>query len=300
MTWDIKGRTALITGGNSGIGLATATELARRGAEVVLTSRDPIRGRSAADAIEAETGRAVTPMVLDLASLAAVRSFTDDLTDRVGRIDLLVNNAGCYVTPRRETIDGFEWTMAVNHLGPFLLACRLMADPSTRPERIVNVASDMHRSARRDLTFMSLEPKGRYWGTGAYARSKLANILFTREFATRFRDTGTVAFSIHPGNVATRIAQDGDSRLAALVWKTGSFRMRTPAEGAATVVYAATAPDIEAHSGGYFADEQLTVPSDAARNDDAAARLWAASADATGCDPTDLKDAPPTDSLPNR
>lgn len=300
MTWTIGGRTALITGANSGIGLATATELARRGANVIITSRDTTRGRSAAEAIEAETGRAVAPMVLDLASLAAVRAFTDDLTARVGRVDLLVNNAGCYVTPRRETVDGFEWTMAVNHLGPFLLTCRLVADPSTRPERIVNVASDMHRSARRDITFTSLEPHGRYTGTGAYARSKLANILFTREFATRFSDTGTVAFSIHPGNVATRIAQDGDSRLAALIWKAGSSRMRTPAEGAATVVYTATAPDIEEHSGGYFADEQLTVPSDAACDDDAAARLWAASAEATGCSPTDRNDAQRTDSLLDR
>ncbi len=283
MTWSIEGRTALITGANSGIGLATATELAHRGANVVITSRDTTRGRSAADAIEAETGIEVTPMVLDLASLAAVRSFTDDLTARVGRVDLLVNNAGCYVTPRRETVDGFEWTMAVNHLGPFLLTCRLVAHPSTRPDRIVNVASDMHRSARRDLAFTSLEPDGRYTGTGAYARSKLANILFTREFATRFSGTGPVAFSIHPGNVATRIAQDGDSRLAAFIWRAGSSRMRTPAEGAATVVYAATAPDIENHSGGYFADEQLTMPSDAALDDDAAARLWAASIDATGC-----------------
>ena len=224
MTWNVEGRTALITGGNSGIGLATATELARRGANVVITARDPVRGQTAADVVEEETGRSVTPMVLDLASFAAVRSFTDDLTAHVGRVDILINNAGCYVTPRRETVDGIEWTMGVNHLGPFLLTCRLMTDPATRPKRVVNVASDMHRSARRDVAFETLEPTGHYWGTGAYARSKLANILFTREFARRFSDTGTVAFSIHPGNVATRITQDGDSRLAAFVWKAGSFR----------------------------------------------------------------------------
>jgi len=299
VTWSIEGRTALITGANSGVGLATATELARREADVVITARDTTRGRSAADAIEAETGRTVTPMVLDLASLAAVRAFTDDLTARVGRVDLLVNNAGCYVTPRRETVDGFEWTMAVNHLGPFLLTCRLMANPATRPKRIVNVASDMHRSARRDLAFMSLEPEGHYWGTRAYARSKLANILFTREFAKRFRDSGSVAYSVHPGNVATRITQDGDSRLAALIWKAGSSRMRTPEQGSATVVYAATAPDITEHSGGYFADEQLAFPSDAARDDDAAARLWAVSADATGCNLTHLDDARRSDRLPD-
>ena len=284
MTWSIEGRTAVITGGNSGIGFATATELARRGANVVITARDPDRGRAAAEAIEAATGRGVTPMVLDLASLASVRSFTDDLTSRFGRADLLVNNAGCYVTPRRETVDGIEWTMAVNHLGPFLLTCRLAADTATRPERIVNVSSEMHRSARRDLTFTSLEPGGRYWGTEAYARSKLANILFTRELANRLSATRTVAFSIHPGNVATRIAQDGDSRLAGFIWRAARSRMRTPAEGAATTVYAATAQGIEQHSGAYFSDKQLATPNEAALDDVTAARLWAASAAVTGCD----------------
>ncbi len=159
----------MITGGNSGIGLATATALAQRGAAVVITARDLSRGRAAASKIKADTGVSAIPMVLDLASLASVRSFTDALTARLGRIDVLVNNAGCYVTPRRETVDGFEWTMGVNHLGPFLLTCRLARDPATRPDRIVNVASDVHRSARRDLGFTSLEPQGRYRGTEAYA-----------------------------------------------------------------------------------------------------------------------------------
>ncbi len=297
MTWNIEGRTAVITGGNSGIGFAAASELARRGANVVITAREPDRGRAAAEAIKTETGRGVTTMVLDLASLASVRSFTDDLTSRFGRADLLINNAGCYVTPRRETADGIEWTMAVNHLGPFLLTCRLAAHAATRPERIVNVSSEMHRSARRDLTFTVLEPPGRYWGTEAYARSKLANILFTRELANRLSDTGTVAFSVHPGNVATRIAQDGDSRLAGFIWKAARSRMRTPAEGAATVVYAAASPNIGQHSGGYFSDEQLATPNEAARNDAAAARLWAASAAVTGCDLDRHRNGGPTCSV---
>ena len=139
MTWDIEGRTAVITGGNSGIGLATAIALAQRGADVVITARDLSRGRAAASRIKADTGESATPMVLDLASLASVRSFTDALIARRSSIDVLINNAGCYVTPRRETVDGFEWTMGVNHLGPFLLTCRLAGDPATRPKRIVNV-----------------------------------------------------------------------------------------------------------------------------------------------------------------
>ena len=283
MTWDIEGRTALITGGNSGIGLATAIALVQRGATVVITARDLHRGRVAASRIKAETGTSAIPMVLDLASLDSVRLFTDALTDRLGRIDLLVNNAGCYVTPRRETVDGFEWTMAVNHLGPFLVTCRLARDPSTRPDRIVNVASDVHRSARRDVGFHNLEPTGRYRGTEAYARSKLANIIFTRELARRLVST-SVAFSVHPGLVATRITQDGDSRVGALIWKLASSRMKTPAQGAATVVYAATASGIETHTGAYFADGGLAQPGGPALDSDAAARLWTQSVIATGCD----------------
>jgi len=283
VTWDIEGRTAVITGGNSGIGLATATALAQRGAAVVITARDLSRGRAAASKIKADTGVSAIPMVLDLASLASVRSFTDALTARLGRIDVLVNNAGCYVTPRRETVDGFEWTMGVNHLGPFLLTCRLARDPATRPDRIVNVASDVHRSARRDLGFTSLEPQGRYRGTEAYARSKLANIIFTRELARRLNGAGTVAFSVHPGLVATRIAQDGDSRAGSVIWKTLAPRMKTPEQGATTVVYAATAANIERHSGAYFADGQPADPDRTALDAAVATRLWNSSVAATGC-----------------
>jgi NAD(P)-dependent dehydrogenase (short-subunit alcohol dehydrogenase family) len=283
VTWDIEGRIAVITGGNSGIGLATATALAQRGAAVVITARDLNRGRAAASRVKADTGVSAIPMVLDLAALDSVRSFADTLTARHGKVDVLVNNAGCYVTPRRETVDGFEWTMGVNHLGPFLLTCRLARDTATRPARIINVASDMHRSARRDVRFTSLEAPGRYRGTEAYARSKLANILFTKELARRLDGTGTVAFSVHPGTVATRIAQDGDSRVGSVIWKAAASWMKTPEQGAATVVYAATAAGIGDHTGAYLADGQLSEPDRAALDMTASARLWNWSARATGC-----------------
>ncbi|MEA2024726.1 MAG: SDR family oxidoreductase [Actinomycetota bacterium] len=283
MTWNIEDRTVVITGGNSGIGFATATELTRRGADVIVTARDPNKGRAAADRINAHTGKTVTPMVLDLASFASIRSFADELTATRGRADVLVNNAGAFVGSRRVTPDGYEWTMGVNHLGPFLLTCLLISDPATLPDRIVNVASEMHRSAKHDLEFNELEPGGRYGGSEAYARSKLANILFTRELARRLEGKDCTTFSLHPGVVATRIAQDGDSRLVSLLWKTGSRWMRTPEEGAATSVYLATEPAIEPHTGGYFSDERLIEPNAAALHDGTAVRLWDASAAATGC-----------------
>jgi len=283
VTWNIEDRTVVITGGNSGIGFATATELACRGANVVLTARSPERGGAAADRIKAVTGRTITPMVLDLASFDSIRSFAGDLSSTCGRVDVLVNNAGGYVSPRRVTADGYEWTIGVNHLGPFLLTCLLASDPETLPDRIVNVASEMHRSAKHDLGFSELEPTGRYRGTEAYARSKLANILFTRELARRLEGTSSATFALHPGVVATRIAQDGDSRLASALWKAGSRWMRTPEEGAATSIHLVTEPDIESLSGGYFSDERLIEPNEAALDDAAAARLWDESVAATEC-----------------
>jgi NAD(P)-dependent dehydrogenase (short-subunit alcohol dehydrogenase family) len=282
VTWSIEHRTVVITGGNSGIGLATAAELSRRGADVVLTARDPVRGRAAADQIEAETHRTVTPMVLDLASFASIRSFADELATR-GRTDVLINNAGVYVSSRRITADGHEWTMGVNHLGPFLLTCLLVSDPATLPHRIVNVASEMHRNTKHDPGFSELESGGRYRGTQAYARSKLANILFTGELARRLDDTGSSTFAVHPGVVATRIAQDGDSRLGSLLWKASSRWMRTPEEGASTSIYLATESGIERYSGDYFSDERVVEPSAAGLDHDAAARLWERSAADTGC-----------------
>ena len=273
----------LITGGNSGIGFATAAGLAQRGANVVLTARTPERGSAAADRIKAETGQTVTSRVLELASFDSIRSFAGDLASTYGSVDVLVNNAGGYVSPRRVTADGYEWTIGVNHLGPFLLTCLLAFDPETLPSRIVNVASEMHRSAKHDLGFNELEPTGRYRGTEAYARSKLANILFTRELARRLEGTGSATFSLHPGVVATRIAQDGDSRLGSLLWRAGARWMRTPEEGAATSIYLVTEPDIESLSGSYFSDEQPIEPNEAALDDDAAARLWDASVAATEC-----------------
>jgi NAD(P)-dependent dehydrogenase (short-subunit alcohol dehydrogenase family) len=223
-------------------------------------------------------------MVLDLASFASVRSFVDTLSDRVGPIDVLVNNAGCYVTPRRVTEDGHEWTMAVNHFGPFLLTCLLAREATTRPKRIVTVASEAHRFAKRDLVFAQVEAPGRYRGTEAYARSKLANILFTRELARRLEGTGSVAFAAHPGLVASRITQDGDSRVGSIIWKAMAYRMRTPQQGAAIVVDLATMPGIDDKSGGYFGSEGIMEPGRAALSDTTAGRLWTVSAMSVGCD----------------
>jgi len=283
VTWSIKDRTVVITGGNSGIGFATAQELARRGADVILTVRDPALGQAAAEHIRATTGRTVVPMTLDLASFASIRSFADQLAADRGRADVVINNAGVYMGSRRTTENGYEWTMGVNHLGPFLLTCLLASSDGQRPSRIISVASAMHANAKRDPGFQSLEMPGRYRGTEAYARSKLANVLFIREIARRLDGSGSVAFAVHPGVVATRIAQDGDSRLGAMAWRLGSRWMKRPDEGAATSVFLASEPDIDSLTGGYFADRRPQEPAAIGRNDGAAKRLWDESVTATAC-----------------
>ncbi|MEN8234507.1 MAG: SDR family oxidoreductase [Actinomycetota bacterium] len=284
MTWDIEDRTVVVTGGNSGIGQATATELVRRGANVTITVRDPDQGRRAAEHITEQSGRAASWKVLDLASFDSVREFVGSVIADVGRVDVLINNAGVYIGSRRATPGGHEWTMGVNHLGHFFLTCLLASDAATRPSRIVSVASDVHRHAKRDLDFADLSCPGHYRGTEAYARSKLANILFTKELARRLNGTETTAFAVHPGLVATRIAQDGDSVFGSLAWKVGAHWMRRPSEGAVGPVFLASEPGIEKHTGRYFADARPTDPSKAAANDAAARQLWELSAAAVGCD----------------
>ena len=217
----MDGRTVLITGGNTGLGLETAVALAREGAPVVITSRDAQKGEVAQAEIRERSGSdAVEVVELDLASLASVREFAPRFAESHDHLDVLVNNAGVMLGSRRETVDGYEMTFQVNHLGPFLLT-NLLRDLLVAGDeaRVVNVASAAHSSARRGLDFDDLQAKGRYRGFSVYGKSKLANILFTRELARRWNDTGITANAVHPGFVASRFGRDGDNgRWAELVF----------------------------------------------------------------------------------
>lgn len=266
----------MITGGNSGIGLATARALAAAGADVVLTSRDPTRGAAAVASIEAATGVAVTAMALDLGSFASIRAFAADFLAQRDALHLLINNAGLILSERRTTEDGFEQTFGVNHLGHFLLTDllreRLVA---SAPARIVNVASRAHRRAKRGLDFDDLMSEGSYEGMDVYAKSKLANIYFTVELARRLEGTGVTANSLHPGVVATGFAADGDAKgLVAWFFKLGRPFLRTADEGAATSLYVAQAPELEGVTGEYFSDCAPGRPTKIAEDEAAAERLW--------------------------
>src|SRR5258705_5699099 len=187
----MQGKTVVVTGANSGIGKAAATELARRGAHVVMTARDRTRGEVARDDVRRASGNALVDLLLgDLAALDQVRALAAELA-RLPRIDVLLNNAGLMQSERSETRDGFETTFQVNHLAPFLLTTLLLPKLTATPGvRIVTVASDAHQRGGA-LDFDDLQSKSHYASFAVYGRSKLANILFTRELARRLAGTST-------------------------------------------------------------------------------------------------------------
>ncbi len=279
MTSHMQGKTVLITGGNSGIGFETALALAAAGATVAFTSRDPHRGEHAADEIRRRTSVQPHLMPLDLASFASIRAFAADFLERFDSLHVLINNAGLILSERTETEDGFETTFGVNHLGHFLLT-HLLLDriKASAPARIINVASHAHRFARSGLDFDDLQLTSRYGGMKAYARSKLANLYFTREHSRRLQGSGVTVNALHPGSLATGFGRDGDVK-GPFGWLFSLARpfLRSPQKGAETSIYLASAPEVEGVTGNYYADSKEAEPTSIARDDEAARRLWEAS-----------------------
>lgn len=275
MDWSIEGRRVLITGGNAGIGRATAIALARAGARVTITTRSEESGREAVAAIGAESGREIDRVSLDLADLASVARAAAAYVSRNHRLDVLINNAGGMFGRRDVTVNGFERTWGVNYLGPFSLTRNLLDIlQASAPARIVNVGSSAHGYAKEGIRFDDPEfADQRYRMMKAYGHSKLANILHARALELRYGDVGVHAFSMHPGLVRTSIGR-GDSLLVSAAVRLAGRRMRTPSEGADTVVWLATAPSLPHPLGGYFEDRAEARSTEAARNDELANHLW--------------------------
>jgi NAD(P)-dependent dehydrogenase (short-subunit alcohol dehydrogenase family) len=277
---DMTGKTVVITGGNSGIGLSTAAALAGAGARVVITARDPGRAGTAVEEIGRRSGGASVERVLfDLSSLASVRAGASELLERCDRIDVLLNNAGVVLTDRRVTVDGLETTFVVNHLGHFLLTDLLLDRiKASAPARIVNVASTAHRGAGRGLDFDDLQSERAYRGMQVYSKSKLANIYFTTELARRLAGTGVTANCLHPGTVATGYGRDGDAHgFLSFGLKVIKPFILTPERGARTSIYLASSPEVAEVTGQYFARCRPARTSRLAKDHEAAVRLWEAS-----------------------
>lgn len=283
----MQGKQVLITGGNTGIGKATAIALARMGAAVTITTRDLAKGQEAvADIRRASGSDAVEVMRLDLASLADVRRFAAEYLEGHPQLHVLINNAGLILSERSETADGFETTFGVNHLGHFLLT-HLLLDrlKASAPARIIVLSSDAHHMVS-GLDFDDLQARRSYRGLRVYARSKLANALFVLELAERLRGTGVTVNAVHPGVVRSGFGLDNDtSGLMKLYLKLAGRFMLTPEQGARTSIHVATAPELETTSGMYFAKSKLRRPSRAALDRAAALRLWEVSEQLTGIAP---------------
>jgi NAD(P)-dependent dehydrogenase (short-subunit alcohol dehydrogenase family) len=270
----LAGKTCVLTGATSGIGLAAASELAARGARLVMVARNPARADEAIAAIRARTPHAALEVVRgDLASLREVRAAAAQVLERCPAIDVLFNNAGVVKMRREVTADGYEATFAINHLAYFLftnlLLDRLRATPGAR---IVSTASEAHRFGR-GLDWDDLQSERRYRVFAVYGRSKLCNILWTRELARRLAGSGVTANCFHPGGVATRLGQN-DAWWTKLLGRLLPLVLRTPEQGAATGVWLATAPELAGVSGRYFADGREKKPARFAEDDAAAQRLW--------------------------
>ncbi|WP_211262384.1 SDR family oxidoreductase [Nitriliruptor alkaliphilus] len=272
---DLTRRTALITGGTTGIGRATATALARAGATVVLTSRDAERGAAVADELGEVARGGVSALVLDLADPASVRAAAASFRADHDRLDLLIHNAGRMVGQRTTTPDGFEATLATNHLGPTLLTAELLGlVAASAPARIVVLASLAHREGRLDLDDLQ-NTRGPYRALQVYASAKLANVLFTRELARRLEGSGVTVNCCHPGTIRSGFGQDGDSRgLLRTLLTIARPVFPGPEVGARAPLYLATASELEGITGAYLDGRRVARPSRAAQDDALARGLW--------------------------
>jgi NAD(P)-dependent dehydrogenase (short-subunit alcohol dehydrogenase family) len=290
---DQSGRTAVVTGANSGLGLVTARELARAGAHVVLACRNTEKGEAALRDCTAATpdDGQLELEELDLASLDSVRAFAERFRSGHDGLDLLVNNAGVMATPRRHTADGFELQFGTNHLGHFALTGLLIGELEGRDDaRVVTLSSGAHRIGR--IAFDNLDGERRYFRWRAYGQSKLANLLFALELDRRLRAAGSTVKSLaaHPGYAATNLQFAGPPGVDAAVMKVSNRLLAQSDEmGALPTLYAATEPGLE---GGTFCGPdgfmeqhghpKPVSPSSGARDEDVARRLWEVSEEMTG------------------
>jgi NAD(P)-dependent dehydrogenase (short-subunit alcohol dehydrogenase family) len=290
-TPDLTGKVVVVTGANSGLGKASAVALARMGATVVMASRNREKGAAAMEEVRRRTGAGdrIELAELDLASLRSVRSLAAEVLERYDRLDVLLNNAGLVQGHRRTSVDGFEMTVGVNHLGPFLLTTLLLDRlRASAPSRIVNVSSIAHRAASGPSLVADLQSELAYVEMDAYAKSKLCNVLFTRELARRLAGTGVTANALHPGVIRSGFARGGDATpvLAATFALTRPFLL-SPRQGARTQVFLASSPDVASVSGEYFVHRRPRLPSPAALDADLARWLWDQSADLVASVPSE-------------
>ncbi|WP_230932912.1 SDR family oxidoreductase [Priestia sp. TSO9] len=267
-------KRALITGANSGMGLATTIELAKKGFEVIMVCRNEERGNTALEEAKRQSGSdSISLMTCDLASLASIRAFSDDFMSRYSMLDVLINNAGVVTVKRETTQDGFEMMLGVNHLGHFLLT-NLLLDPLKKSQqgRIINVGSGAHKSGKTDFNNPHLTTGFGIWR--GYSQSKLANNLFTVHLSKKLKDTSVTVNCLHPGAVSTAIGVNRQTGFGKSVHAVLRPFFLTPLQGAETAIYLADSPEVTHISGAYFYKKRVTPPSSRAKNERFAEEFW--------------------------
>jgi NAD(P)-dependent dehydrogenase (short-subunit alcohol dehydrogenase family) len=264
----LQGKVMLVTGSTDGIGKETALELARRGATVVFHGRDLGRcQQTLGEAVRVTRNRSLGCFAADLGSLHEVRKLAEDITAQYDRLDVLINNAGVFMTSRMLSADGYEMTFAVNHLAPFLLTHLLLDHlKKSAPSRIITISSLAAQRARLDLG--NLQGEKAFTGYGAYALSKLGNMLFTYELAERLRGSGVTALCLHPGVIGTKLMREGFGGISG-----GSVK-----QGADTPVYLASAPELGAITGKFFVQRKEEQPAPVVGNAPLRREFWDVSA----------------------
>jgi NAD(P)-dependent dehydrogenase (short-subunit alcohol dehydrogenase family) len=282
----LEHKTCLITGSTSGIGKEIAIGLAKMKANVVLVGRNKEKCQATLEeiwrnaSIDTNKNR-VSYLLADLSSQASIHQLAKEFLDSYESLDILVNNAGVFLSRRFTTVDGIEYTFAVNHLAPFLLTNLLFERiKASSPSRIITTSSVAHRGARINFDNLQFE-RGRYNGIEAYRQSKLANILFTKELARRSRGSGVTSNCFHPGGVRTNLVQSGPWYYR-LIWAIIDPFLVSPKKGADTAIYLASSSKVDSISGKYFVNRKPVGPSGTADDHDATARLWKISEELTG------------------
>jgi retinol dehydrogenase 12 len=277
----MHGKTVLVTGASSGIGLWTARGLAAKGAKVVLLCRDGQRGEAARETIRAAVPGADTELLLaDLYTMAEVRRAAAEYKQRFTRLDVLVNNAGLIHGKRELTADGFERTFALNHLAPFLLTHELQdLLIKSAPSRVVTVASMAHKFGRLELD--NLQSEKSFAEFKSYGTSKLCNILFSNQLARKLAGTGVTSNALHPGSVASNFGVSGGWFLR-IGTRIGAPFLTSAEKGARTSIYLASSPEVAQATGGYYAKSKLARTTRFAQSGEDAQALWDASCRLTG------------------
>jgi retinol dehydrogenase 14 len=272
-------KTILITGATNGIGKAAALELAKQGANLVIVGRDKTKTEAVANELRRASGsKPIEFLLADLSSQDSIRKLADDFKANHSQLDVLINNAGGVFDKRQTTVDGLEYTFAFNHLGYFLLT-NLLLDvlKASSPSRIINVSSSAEGLGKID--FSDLQSEKKYSGFPVYSSSKLANVMFTYELAKRLQGTGVTANVLHPGRVKTGFGDNSQTpMMRLLIGALKNLGALTPEQGADTVVYLATSPDVEGVTGKYFHKRKEGKTNPLSYDDTANKRLWDESA----------------------